>query len=66
MRRGMCKDIKSGIPMRQNCKYKNTNTKRHKYTNTQIQMSAKVDIDSLQVERLPVLHHLGSNVSAID
>ena len=30
----MCEDIKSGIPMRQKRKYKNTNTQRHKYTNT--------------------------------
>ena len=37
MKRGFCKDIKSGIPMRENRKYKNTNTKRHKYTHTQIQ-----------------------------
>ena len=34
MKRGFCKDIKSGIPMRQKRKYKNTNTQRHKYTNT--------------------------------
>ena len=32
MKRGMWKDIKSGIPMRENRKYENTNTKRHKYT----------------------------------
>ena len=37
MKRGMCEDIKNGIPMRQNRKYKNTNTERHKYTHTQIQ-----------------------------
>ena len=34
MKREMCEDIKNGIPMRQNRKYKNTNTERHKYTNT--------------------------------
>ena len=32
MKRGMCKDIKSGIPMRQKRKYKK---KIHKDTNTQ-------------------------------
>ena len=34
MKRGMCKDIKSGIPICQKRKYKNTNTQIHKYTNT--------------------------------
>ena len=34
MKRGLCKDVKSGIPMCQKRKYKNTNTKIHKYTNT--------------------------------
>ena len=37
MKRGLCKDVKSGIPMCQKRKYKNTNTQIHKYTNTQIQ-----------------------------
>ena len=34
MKRGLCKDVKSGIPMCQKRKYKNTNTQIHKYTNT--------------------------------
>ena len=37
MKRGLCKDVKSGIPMCQKRKYKNTNTQIHNYTNTQIQ-----------------------------
>ena len=41
----MCEDIKNGIPMRQNRKYKNTNTERHKYTHTQIQHMTKFQKD---------------------
>ena len=45
MKRGMWKDIKSGIPMRQKRKYKNTNTQIHKHTNTQIQHMTKCQKD---------------------
>ena len=45
MKRGMCEDIKNGIHMRQNRKYKNTNTERHKYTHTQIQHMTKCQKD---------------------
>ena len=34
LKRGLFKDIKNDIPMCQKRKYKNTNTKIHKYTNT--------------------------------
>ena len=45
MKRGLCKDVKSGIPMCQKRKYKNTNTQIHKYTNTQIQHMTKCQKD---------------------
>ena len=41
LKRGLFKDIKNDISMNQTCKYKNTNTQIHKYTNTQIQHMAK-------------------------
>ena len=34
LKRGLFKDVKNDIPMCQKRKYKNTNTKIHKYTNT--------------------------------
>ena len=34
LKRGVFKDIKNDVSMNQTCKYKNTNTQIHKYTNT--------------------------------
>ena len=34
LKRGLFKDIKNDISINQTCKYKNTNTQIHKYTNT--------------------------------